>query len=230
MVRADDSCFEYIKHTLEPIVNVADGDIHSFEIISLSSERTLLNRICVNDADLAAMANLLMRQLEFFQKLNGYDAELYNTIFINIDPQLLFKSISWKNIVPFIFQFKIHVGFDMALVVDELPIQTLYAISRLRALGVMFWINNADEGIYKIPTERLAYFDGVKISKHCFWQFFSRKEISLLTFSRVAWGERGVIVEGVENKHHQTFLKSQGLIQSQGFHWRAKLARHLHWH
>lgn len=230
MARAGESCFKYIKHTLEPIVKVADGDIHSFEIISLSSERTLLNKICVNDADFAVMANLLTRQLEFFQKLNGYDVELYHTMFINIDPQLLFENISWEDIVPFIFQFRIHIGFDIALVVDELPVQTLYAISRLRALGVMFWINNADESIYKLPAERLRFFDGIKINKHFFWQCFSRKDIRLLTFSRITWGERGVIVEGVENKHHQSFLKSQGLIQCQGFHWRAKLARHLHWH
>lgn len=226
MKNTGESDLEYIKHTLEPIVDTDNGRLQSFEIISYSKNRTLLNNTCVNDV---VITTLFMRQMEFYQKINGYD-DLYQTVFVNADPKLLYEAVSWRNFIPFILQFKIHVGFELDLIKQGIAYPVVSAMSHLKKCGVRFWIINADESLFQLSPSLLSSFDGVKISKHCFWHCFNKENQSLIKRAYTIWGNTGVIIDGVDNQHHSSFLNSIGYMQAQGFYWRAKLSKNLVWH
>lgn len=93
-----------------------------------------------------------------------------------------------------------------------------------------FWIKNADEAVRSLADELQNAFDGIKINKRFFWQCFNRNDTTFIEHVAAIWGSESVIVEGVENKHHLSFVKAQGLVQGQDFHWRARLLRHTTWH
>lgn len=228
--RTDSLRFEYIKHTLEPIVAFDAGEILSFEVVSFSENRTLLDKEYLSDTNCANQLLLFTRQLEFFQKINQHDNGLYHSLFINAEPCLFNNKISWEDFIPFIFHFRINIGFDMQSVVSGLPEPVSRVMAQLREYGVKFWIKDVDEAVQRLPAELLALFDGIKIGKQFFWQCFNRRDSAFIRCASAAWGDKYVIVEGVENKHHLSFVRAQGVAQGQGFHWRAKLARQAIWH
>lgn len=229
-IKTYDKNSKYIKHTLEPIVELNTGNIVSFEVVSLSANKTVLSEHYPGDVRQHTLVSLFMRQLEFFQKLNRHDEHLYHTVFININPIIFSKKVSWEDFLPFVFQFGINIEFDNSSVLDGISDATLKNILQLRKLGVKFWINNADEAVHTIADELLQAFDGIKINKHFFWQCFNRNDASFIENTSAIWGSERVLVEGVENRHHLSFVTAQGLVQGQGFHWRARAARHTTWH
>lgn len=219
-----------LKHSLEPIVELDAGNILSFEVSSFPANRRGGELVEAGGAEPYPLTSLLARQLEFFQKLNQHDPQLYRALFIKVEPRLFQHGVSWQDFIPFIFQFRVGIGCDMASVRDGMSASALHRLRQLRELGVKLWLNNADETLSKIPDDILHTFSGIKIDKRCFWQCFNRNDAAFIERATSIWGNNSVIVEGVENRHHLSFVREQGLTKGQGFHWRAKLARHASWH
>lgn len=226
----DNKNHQYIKHTLEPIVELNAGNILSFEMVSYTANRMVLDEHYFCNAERRALVSLFIRQLEFFQKLNRHDEHLYHTVFINVEPAAFNELISWEDFLPFVLQFNINIEFDNEAVSNGIPDETIKNVSQLRELGVKLWIKNADEAVRSLADELQNAFDGIKINKRFFWQCFNRNDTTFIEHVAAIWGSESVIVEGVENKHHLSFVKAQGLVQGQGFHWRARLLRHTTWH
>ncbi|WP_310597672.1 EAL domain-containing protein [Aeromonas aquatica] len=219
-----------IRHALEPIVELDAGHILSFEVCSFSESRALLDQSYFGDVEQYPMVSLLTRQLAFFQKLNKHDPQLYRAAFVNVPPSLFEHWLSWQDFVPFILQFRLSIGCDTASLVDGMSAPALGRLLQLKELGVTLWLNNADDALYKVPADILHAFSGIKINKRFFWQCFNRNDAAFMEHAFTVWGNKSVIVEGVENRHHLSFVRARGLVQGQGFHWRAKLSRHAHWH
>lgn len=219
-----------IRHALEPIVELDAGNILSFEVCSFSENRVVLDQAYFGEIEQYPMVSLPMLQLAFFQKLNRHDPQLYRAAFIKVAPGLFEHWLSWQDFVPFILQFRLSIGCDMASLVDGMSAPALDRLQQLKELGVTLWLDNADDALYKLPADVLHTFSGIKINKRFFWQCFNRNDAAFMEEASAVWGNESVIVEGVENRHHLSFVRAQGLMQGQGFHWRAKLSRHAHWH
>ena len=226
----DESAGDRLRHTLEPIVELDAGEILSFEVLSLLGNRPFPDKTDPKEYQQATQALLLTRQLEFFQKISQYDGALYQSLFLNVDPALFGGRISWMDFLPFLYQFKIDIGFEMAQVLNGLSTQVMQAMEPLRALGIRFWIMDANQAIHALPAELRTCFDGIKIAKQCFWQCYGRADPAFIEQASSTWGHDNVIVEGVENRHHLSFVRAQGIMRGQGFHWRARLLRHACWH
>lgn len=220
-----ESAGRQLSHTLEPIVELDAGDILSFEIRSCRGRRPLSGVAAHTSEPL-----LLTRQLEFFQKVNQHDRARYQTLFLNVDPALFEQGLCWADFLPFLYQFRINLGFEMTRVLDGLSPPVLQAMSQLRALGMRFWIQNATQAMDTLPAAQRDCFDGIKIGKHCFWQCYGRDDPAFIEQALTRWGSGRVIVDGVENRHHLGFVRAQGIRQGQGFHWRARLMQQAGWH
>ncbi len=105
----DNKNHQYIKHTLDPIVELNAGNILSFEMVSYTANRMVLDEHYFCNAERRALVSLFIRQLEFFQKLNRHDEHLYHTVFINVEPAAFNELISWEDFLPFVLQFNINI-------------------------------------------------------------------------------------------------------------------------
>lgn len=219
-----------LKHSLEPIVELDAGQILSFEVRSFSGDRAAHGHADPEDVGLHARSSLLARQLEFFQKLHEQDPRLYPALFINVEPALFEHWLSWQDFAPFILQFPLSIGCDLASVSGGMSLSVRHRLQQLREMGARLWLINVDDSLYRLPDDLLNRFDGIKIRERFFWHCFNRKDGAFIARTSAIWGCENVIVEGVENRHHLSFVRAQGLVQGQGFHWRARLSRHAHWH
>lgn len=219
-----------LKHSLEPIVELDTGNILSFEVRSVTADRTTHGQIGAGEAGLYARISLLAQQLEFFQKLHEQDPHLYPALFIKVEPVLFEHWLSWQDFVPFSLQFPVCIGCDLAAVEKGLSALGFHRLQQLRELGARLWLNDVDDSLYRLSDDMLRRFDGIKIRERFFWHCFNRKDGAFIARASALWGSENVIVGGVENRHHLSFVRAQGLVQGQGFHWRARLSRHAHRH
>ncbi|WP_323919586.1 EAL domain-containing protein [Aeromonas caviae] len=218
---------DYIRHTIEPIANLHVGDIVAVEVISFSEKKAVFSRANFSNMTTSYAAWLFTQQLVFFKDLNKIDSRLYQAVFLRVDMHLMECFISWEDFGSHISNFGLSMAFEMADIADGIPDLALNNMARLRRLGVKLWINNADESLLSMDHVSAALFDGIRVNKQFFWRCFTRCDGTAMTRLTADWGHDNVIIEGVENKHHLSFLRLHGFVQGQGFYWRARLLRNL---
>lgn len=218
---------DYIRHTIEPIANLHVGDIVAVEVISFSEKKAVFSRANFSNMTTSYAAWLFTQQLVFFKDLNKIDCRLYQAVFLRVDMHLMECFISWEDFGSYISNFGLSMAFEMADISDGIPYLALNNMARLRRLGVKLWINNADESLLSMDHVSAALFDGIRVNKQFFWRCFTRCDGTAMTRLTADWGHDNVIIEGVENKHHLSFLRLHGFVQGQGFYWRARLLRNL---
>ncbi|MNG95166.1 EAL domain protein [compost metagenome] len=217
----------YVRHTIEPIANFRAGDIMAVAVISFSEHKAVFSKADFNSMTTPYAAWLFIQQLAFFQDLHKNDSSLYHTAFLSVDMELMECFISWEDFISFISDFGLSMAFEMTDIAGGISDVALSNMARLRQSGVKLWINNADESLLSMDHVSSALFDGIRVNKQFFWRSFTRCDGSAMTRLTAAWGHDNVIIEGIENKHHLSFVKLHGYVQGQGFYWRAKLSRNL---
>lgn len=230
MYRLNDIAFEL---KLEPILDLRANSVFGFEALSRAIDCDVNNQDFFDALDTDQLLTLLTKQLMMFQKLNEQDRDVYHTVFINISPALFKIATLWMEFIPFIYQFSIHIEIDAKYMAQLKGATTFRNITKLRALGAHFWIDDLDDtstwnnilwseldGRWMNITHHLT---GVKFDKHFFWQCIkNRGEQERLTkLISIFKHKCTLLVEGVESELMMNSARQYGFVLGQGYYWGA---------
>ncbi|SHI15781.1 EAL domain-containing protein [Pantoea sesami] len=89
-------------------------------------------------------------------------------------------------------------------------------LKTLLSEGVRIWIDDVDVTGGTILNDPTG--PGIKIDKYTFWSMYQSQE-NLSVFTH--YGDKKLIVEGVETAEHIHYLKDNGVCFGQGYYWPA---------
>lgn len=212
---------------LEPIFNLNQDCVFGFEALSWSIDGDVNNQVFFDELDSEQLLTLLINQLTLFQKLNTQNSNVYNTIFINITPELLQVESLWSEFIPFAYQFSIHIEVDAKKLNKLRGGTAFYNLARLCELGISFWIDDLDDEIILSDFERLRsiFFErlaGVKFDKLFFWTCMKNEseKYRLTRLISLFKNKCELLVEGIESKSIMLSAIEYGFNFGQGYYWR----------
>lgn len=197
-----------------------------------SPEGKLVAVECLSRFDLSAVSpedffrnvNNSLREDIFIEQLaqaeQHRDWFLENAVFltINIDDHIL--SVMQRNDIAERIKQLDYVHFEVA----EYSISLLsHALAnRLLPLNVSLWLDDFGSGHAGMNAIRGYHFNYVKIDKEFFWYLIEKEHgrqlmQSLITF--LSGNNHRVIIEGVENEEHKSWLSGMEWFAMQGFYW-----------
>ena len=211
MIQASTPYSGSIRYTLVPIVNLNSGNIFSFE----------LKKQAINNNEIESIRHderfMLMRQLEFFQKLNRQDAFFNRRLSVEMTLSFLEIKSVWTDLIPFIFQFRLNIAIKLQTSIFELSDTARDNIIKLKSLGVRLWLISSNEWhLSNISKFVYPFFDGVIINSDIFEYAFGMQDSTQLRKILSTWGVKKTIVYGLEHKEHFAFAVSNGFVLGQG--------------
>lgn len=167
---------EYLKLQLEPVFDLISGEEIAFEVKLVVRNEDINARLFLGMLDKHGLSFVCTRKLEFFQKLNEQNKDLYNSMFMEIDQGLINDWVCRGELLPFAFQFKINMVINYNQMVRNehgiiLDKTMLSSFLNLRAMGVSLWLGEIDGGKFSLPSELLDVLNGIRLDKSLVLEF-----------------------------------------------------------
>lgn len=199
---------------LEPIINTFSQEIMGYEILSKPYDKTVNTEAFFLSQPAEILETVFYEQLSFFTTQCKLDPERVKNLFINLPLHLLLREQFLLTLQEYlsVTNLNLEIQYDPVTLTSEM----IDFLKTLLSEGVRIWIDDVDVTGGTILNDPTG--PGIKIDKYTFWSMYQSQE-NLSVFTH--YGDKKLIVEGVETAEHIHYLKDNGVCFGQGYYWPA---------
>lgn len=197
---------------LEPVMDMKRNEVKGYELLSRSYDGKINNEIFFKGLSARMLKDLLLIQVDFFISKCIENPSIQKNVFLNIPLEVVDDdSFLWK-----LNQLSKYVNINLEVQYQEGIVYSQYynQLTEVNGQALTVWIDDVTDCSAECLNALIGV--GVKIDKHAFWNLFNKKSLSL---SEIDMSNRSIIVEGVENGEHLSFLRDVSVPFAQGYYW-----------